>query len=127
MEESDAAMGEKEISRQTLLYRLRRAAMVRSIITMLSMLPILLVLGILLRILGEPQGAGGLMVLYFVLCFGGPAIVSGLITHFYCRREVTCPYCGNSLWSCGTGNFKPRKMRIRRDAQECSRCHAKLT
>lgn len=104
------------ISRQELLWSLQCAAQVRSLVTMLSSVALL----IAAAVFGESLGPGGMAVVFF----GGSQFVMVFLTRFYCRRAVRCPHCGNSLWPCGTGNFKPRRMRIRSDAQQCSYCHA---
>ena len=111
-------MDEKVISTDALLRKLQHVAQVRAIITMLSIFPILL---IAVAVFGnEPTGA------VVVVFFGSQFVVSWILTRFYCKRAVTCPHCGSSLWHCGTGNFKPRRMRIRRDARGCLECHAVL-
>ena len=38
-----------------------------------------------------------------------------------------CPQCGASLWGCGTGNFKPWRMKVRKDVTECPTCHTPIT
>ena len=115
-------MNKKTISRQELLGRLQRVAQVRSVLTMLSVLPILFVA---FAVFGESMGGGsGGMA---AVSFGGPLVVMVLITQFYCKRAVKCPHCGSSLWHCGTGNFKPRRMRIRKEAEGCLQCHGSLT
>ena len=112
-------MNEKTISRAELLHKLVRVAQVRSVITMLSMLPIWF---IGFAAFGDSLGHGGMAVLFF----GGPLIVCWLITVCYCKPAVTCPHCGNSLWACGTGNFKPRRMKLRADIQGCPNCKAPI-
>ena len=61
-----------------------------------------------------------------VLIFGIPLVVCWLLTKFYCRQAVRCPHCGASLWGCGTGNFKPRRMKVRKDVTECPTCHTPI-
>ncbi len=112
-------MNEKVIPREGLLRNLQRVAQVRSLLTMLSFV---LILFVGFAVFGDSLSDGGMAAIFF----GGPFLVMELLTHFYCKRAVTCPYCGGSLWRCGTGNFKPRHMRIRKDAQGCPRCHAAL-
>lgn len=113
-------MNDKQISSQELLRKLRRAAQVRALVTMPSAFPLLFVE---VAVLGPFVNQNVIAVLFFA----GPLGISALITHFYCKQTVTCPHCGSSLWHCGTGNFKVRRMRIRHDAVGCSQCHAKLT
>ena len=115
----DVKMNDNLIPRPELLRKLQRAAHVRSLVTMLSVLPILFV-GF--AVFGDALGHGGMAVIFFA----GPLVVSALLTQVYCKRAVICPHCGGSLWHCGTGNFKPRRMKIRNDVEGCSRCHAKL-
>jgi len=96
-----------------LLRNLQRAAQVRSGVTMASVLPLMILGGL---VFSEVGGVIGL--------FGGALTVERLMTRFYCRRAVRCPNCGGSLWDCGTGNFKPRRMRLRSDAEGCRQCGA---
>ena len=107
---------ERQIVRRELLCRLRHVAQVRSLVSMLSGVAIL----IAAAAFGESLGPGGMAAVYL----GGFLFVMVLLTRFYCGPAVRCPHCGNSLWHCGTGNFKPRRMRIRSEARECSHCHA---
>jgi hypothetical protein len=48
----------------------------------------------------------------FPLMFIVPFYVGWRITTDYCRKTVCCPRCGASLWDCGTGNFKTRRMQV---------------
>jgi hypothetical protein len=64
---------------------------------------------------------------FALLVFFGPsALICWLMTVFYCRPKVICPYCLHSLWDCGTGNFKPRRIDVRKDATECPNCNAPI-
>jgi hypothetical protein len=54
--------------------------------------------------------------------FGPSALICWLMTVFYCRPKVICPYCLHNLWDCGTGNFKFRRIDVRKDARECPGC-----
>lgn len=110
-------MDQKVISADALLRRLRHVAQVRSVITMLSIFPILLI-----AVAVFDKESTGVVVVFF----GSQLILAWFLTRFYCKRAVTCPHCGSSLWHCGTGNFKPRRMRIRRDTEGCLKCHAVL-
>ncbi len=114
-------MDRRMISKQGLLRKLVRTAQVRSIVSMLSMLPFAAIAG---AVFDGSSDADGIAVV--ILLFGGPLAVSALLTHFYCKRAVVCTYCGNSLWQCGTGNFKPRRMKIRNEVKECPHCHAEF-
>ncbi len=107
------------ISDQQLLRKLQRAAQVRSIFSMLAILPSLVIGGL---IVGD-SGNEGLLIL---IVFGIPMLVSVGITELYCKRIVSCPYCGGTMWNCGTGNFKPRRMKLRKDRDECPKCHAAI-
>ena len=98
-----------------LLRNLQRAAQVRSLASMASVFPSG-ILGYLL--FGEIGSALGF--------FGGFFGVEALMTRFYCRPAVRCPHCGGSLWYCGTGNFKPRRMALRADARACRQCGAAI-
>src|SRR3954464_8669764 len=55
---------------------------------------------------------------------GVPFLVSWLVTIKYCRKAVLCPFCQGSLWSCGSRDFKPRKMRVKAD--HCPHCQAEV-
>ena len=92
-------MSQKLIPRQELLHKLQRVAAFRSLLTMLSVFPILFV-GY--AVFGDSLSHTGFVVLFF----GGPFVVMALLTRFYCKPAVSCPHCGSSLWHCGTGNFK---------------------
>ncbi len=65
-------------------------------------------------------------VVPLMIFFGGFFAVSWTLTQFYCKPAVPCPHCGKSLWGCGTGNFKPRRMKVRRDATECPNCRTPI-
>jgi hypothetical protein len=106
------------ISRYQLQRSLVRAAMVRSAVTMLCAVPTMAIAGGLQPWIGE-----GPAVLIF---FGGFLVCSWLMTKYHCKRAVTCPHCGGSLWDCGTDNFKPRRMKIRDGITECPNCHAPI-
>jgi hypothetical protein len=110
---------QEPIRRDQLWWKLVRAAQVRSLVTMLSFLPLLLAGAVV----AERLQMG---VLFPVTALGGSFLVSWLMTRYYCRRVVTCPRCGASLWDCGTGNFKPRRMRIRDRVRECPNCGAPI-
>ena len=110
-----ATPADRMIIAPILLRNLQRAAQVRSGVTMASVLPLMMLGGLLF---GEVGGVIGL--------FGGALAVERLMTRFYCRHAVRCPHCGASLWQCGTGNFKPRRMRLRRDAHACRHCGAAI-
>jgi hypothetical protein len=108
------------IQKPELLKELVRAAVVRSIMTLLSVLPFL---GIAGAVFGDRQGEGIGPMLVVV---GGPMGVAWLVTRFYCRGAVSCPHCGASLWDCGTGNFKPRRMKVRDEVRACPNCRVPI-
>jgi len=99
-----------------LWWNLARAAQVRSCVTMVSSLPLAAI--VMSAIPPGPWRAEESIVAFF----GGVLVIGALMTKFYCRRAVTCPVCGASLWDCGTGNFKPRRMRLRADVHAGPNC-----
>lgn len=109
-------MQQESISRSVLYEKLARAAQVRSVLTLLSAFGALCLLA---AVPGVPQDATAIAA---VLFFGVPLLVCWIVTVQICRRMVTCPYCTTSLWSCGSGNFKPRRMKIRDEVSRCPNC-----
>jgi|GEM_PF-1335512 hypothetical protein len=115
------------IDRNELHRQLVNSAQVRSVFTMLASVP---AFGIgfgtlfLLALIGAP----GILALpvALLLIFGLPLAVAHILTERYCKPAVACPHCEKSLWACGSGNFKPRRMRIRYDAEECPHCGARI-
>jgi hypothetical protein len=115
----------RTISRSWLLERLAHAGWVRAIVALSSEVVALVVLGPLSGATGlEPKDMGELTGVFVV--FGVPLLVCWAVTVKYCRRFVSCPHCGGSLWSCGTGSFKARRMRIKKDMHSCPHCRAKF-
>lgn len=111
------------IVREELHQKLARAAQVRSVLTMLSVIPawpIAFGVVVLLAQLGAP--AFVINTLFIGLIFGAPLVVARILTDRYCKTAVPCPFCKGSLWACGSGNFKPRRMKVRYDAKECPHC-----
>ena len=106
------------ISHSWLLSKLRKTAQIRALITVTSCI---LGLALLSAIPEQSSPLVGLAVL-----FGWSWLVVWIVTKAYCEKAVVCPYCGGSLWKCGTGNFKPRKMHVRDDARECPHCQVPL-
>jgi len=96
---------EATISKRWLLVQLAKAAQVRSLVTLSSMLPLLACIGYFFPARSLDQ----LGPFILIPVFGPPMIVAWLLTCNYCRKAVVCPFCGGSLWSCGSGNFKPRR------------------
>lgn len=116
------------ISRHNLHRQLVWAAMVRSAVTLVSMVPCIVAvmpIAFLLRevLPGRDELTG---FIAFGCLIGANLGVMGLMTRFYCHRAVRCPHCGGSLWSLGTGNFKPRRMRVRVDSRACPQCGARV-
>lgn len=109
------------IRREDLLHRLRVAALVRSVITLFVGMPVGLLIAMLMPA-GLRQSAWTLMA----CLFGTPLVVGWLITTTICKRMVRCPTCSESLWACGTGNFKPRRMKVRANAHCCPHCGASI-
>lgn len=105
------------IWKSDLLRRLVQVAQWRAAMTMLAIVPVAIVLFVLLA--NHP--------LYAVAAVVGTGLaISFALTRLLCTALVKCPHCAHSLWDCGTGNFKPRRMRIRNDATGCPRCGARL-
>jgi hypothetical protein len=112
------------ISKSKLHWQLVYAAMVRSAVTMLSGLAIFFIAGLIAFLLPLDDGTKAAIGLGSFI--GGFLLVSWLMTKYYCRRAVRCPRCSESLWDCGTGNFKPRRMKVRDDVRECPNCGAPI-
>jgi hypothetical protein len=104
------------IRKNDLRQDLVRAAQVRAGVSMLAMLVSLVVGGAIL-----PKAAGD-SPLVLLAVFGPFVLICWLMTVCYCRPKVICPYCLHSLWDCGTGNFKPGRIKVRKDAGECPGC-----
>ena len=123
--------GDTECIRATDLYwQLARAAQVRALVSMLSGVATLFHLAFvhfflteIIPVLDKKQHDGWFLLVFIVAFFGSGLIVSWLMTVFYCRPQVVCPRCAQSLWSCGTDNFKPRRMRIRSGVTCCPHCY----
>lgn len=103
------------LTRQQLQNNLVRAAMIRSLLSLGSMLPCMLLWGAL------PAAAQN-GVTSIVAIFGGPLLVSWIVTKTLCRRLVRCPRCSGSLWETGNGRFKPRRMQLRPKVTGCPHC-----
>ena len=112
-----ATMKEKTISSEYLHRKLVRAAQARAVITLLSSIPTLFLLSMI-------PVADGMKWILLVAFFGAYFVVSWVLTATLCRRMVPCPHCQGSLWECGSGNFKARRMRIRKDVRGCPHCGA---
>jgi hypothetical protein len=104
--------------------QLQRAAQVRSTWVMVLFAPIIFVCFALLPAsVTEGSTRGWIPILIF---FGIWFFLIWLFTRFYCVRKVVCPNCGHSLWRCGTGNFKPRRIKVRKDASACPGCGIRI-
>lgn len=110
------------ISREELLNQLIRAAQFRSIVTMLVAIPLAVTALAFVAFL-VPRFAFVFFPIYY---FGGCGFVSWMLTKYHCRPAVACPRCGTSLWDCGTGNFKPRRMKVRNNVDECPNCRTPI-
>jgi hypothetical protein len=65
-------------------------------------------------------------VTFAVTFFGVPLMACWLVTATLCRRMVSCPFCGGSLWNMGNGAFKVRRVRIRPHVNTCPNCGTEL-
>ena len=118
--------GPRALSRTRLLRGLSRAAQLRAVITLLSFVANFILMAMVLSALQlDAKSIGQAPLILWV--FGAPLIVDWICTVKLCRNFGRCPSCGGSLWSCGTGNFKPRRMRIRKDANGCPHCGLPFT
>ncbi|PQO44432.1 hypothetical protein C5Y93_18630 [Blastopirellula marina] len=116
-------MRHDSINREELYRKLARTAQIRSVLTMLIQVIILLPVGALALVIPNDS----LKIVVFLTCFfGGGLLVSWLITQRICIPRVRCPHCGGTLWHCGNNAFKHRKMRLRSDATCCPHCQAPI-
>jgi hypothetical protein len=110
---------DKEMPTRSQLARMIiHAGQLRSSFSMLLWIGLILILPFIFPRIGPDM-------LPFVWLSGCGLITWGL-TYLICHRMVTCPKCGASLWNCGTGNFKPRRLRLRDDSSACPGCHAEF-
>lgn len=117
MSKATTIQGES-INRRHLESLLVRAAMVRSAITLSAVVAAVIVAALLSTYFKIQLHPSALIFVFF----GIPLVVSWLTTLLICRRMVACARCRGSLWESGSGNFKPRRMRLRDDAHGCPRC-----
>jgi hypothetical protein len=118
-------MSTQVIDRYQLTVSLKQVARVRSFVTKFSLIPLVLLTGLLIPILRDLLGNGHaatLVVLAIVITIGGANLVSFLMTKDFCRAKVLCPNCGLSLWDCGTNHFKPKRIKVRYAATCCPGC-----
>jgi hypothetical protein len=111
------------ISRANLMRRMVHAATLRFWITLASFAVTLFVIPVFFAAMGiDPKKPASAFIL-----FGVPTVVYRICTINICRESVRCPFCGKSLWSCGTGNFKVRRLRIKSDVHACPHCGSPLS
>jgi hypothetical protein len=110
---------ENTISRSWLLRRMKKAAQIRSVASMLAF-----VLGLFLAVVFVPAIAPIAMLLVAIVI---TTAVDVAVTIFLCRRSVVCPFCGESLWKCGTGNFKPRRLTLNPGIDACPSCNTRFS
>lgn len=122
--------GDTECIRATDLYwQLARAAQVRALVSMLSCVATIFAFAFLRFYLTDivpvmkKQHEDWFLFAFIAALIGSMFVVSWLMTVSYCRPQVVCPRCAQSLWSCGTDNFKPRRMRIRSGVTCCPHCY----
>ena len=113
---------QRPIPRDELRRRLVQTAQVRSLVLMVSFFASL---AIAHALLGKSAWEGSVPPAAAFM-FGCPLLAAWLMTRFYCRPAVRCPRCGQSLWDCGTGNFKVRRMRVRENVRECPNCRTPI-
>jgi len=112
------------ITRGDLLRQHQRAAQVRSMICMVLFVVILLAVSLLMSdFMTDDPNRNWIPIL---IIFGSFYVLSWIITRVYCVPKVVFPNCGYSLWKCGTGNFKPRRMKLRKDATACPGCGIRI-
>ena len=109
-----------------LLQQLRHAAGLRALITLGSEIIAFFLMSIILAATGIEQKRVTSSA-FFVCVFGVPLLVCWIWTVKVCRASVTCRSCGSSLWSCGTGNFKARRMQIKKGINCCPHCGVPLS
>lgn len=121
-------MTERQLDRANLRRRLARTAMFKSLLVMGSCIGVLLILSLLLPMLERMLGKdSNWIVAVFVLSFFGiPLLLDFILSQTFCISQVRCPYCNASLWKCGSGNFKPRRMKVRDDVHACPGCGAPI-
>jgi hypothetical protein len=111
---------EMVIRRKELLKSLQRVAQLRSLITLGLFVIYIGVICVVLpaSVLQSPW--------LLPLLFGPPLVLSTILGVTMCKAMVKCPHCSQSLWKCGSGNFKPRRMRIRDGVDSCPHCDARF-
>jgi hypothetical protein len=120
MDDPSKAPRQESISRSDLHKRLVIAAVVRSLLTMLSSFATFFLVAAISLILDIPQNVA--QVIFVVVFISFPLVICWIVSVQICRRMVRCPCCAKSLWSCGNGAFKPRRMRLKDDAFACPHC-----
>jgi hypothetical protein len=121
---SSSEENRRTIRRDELQRRLARVAQVRAIFTSLCIVPALLIVAALDATGFVPPPA--VPIVGLTIFFAVPGLFCLILTYGYCRSAVRCPNCGESLWCCGTGSFKPRRMRVRDEVAACPQCAAPI-
>ena len=92
----------------------------RSLVTLASLVPLFAFYGCVF----SSRSVERLGPFMLILVIGPPMFVCWGLTCKFCRKVVVCPFCGGSLWRCGSGNFKPRRMQV--TANCCPQCRAPI-
>lgn len=119
-------MAEQQINRQDLQWQLVKTAMFKSLAVMGFALAIGFGFALILPLLEAAIGKDWGMVLFLAAFFGLPLLLDTVLSRTFCRNRVRCPFCQASLWTCGTGNFKPRRMKVRADVHACPNCQTPI-
>lgn len=114
------------INRQNLLRQLQRVAQRKALIVMGSALATLFLFALVSPLIEAFIGQDLIGFAFAIAFFGVPLVLDFVMVRWYCHDAVVCPNCNHTLWGCGSGNFKPRKMRLRADALECPSCHTPI-
>lgn len=114
-------------TRAELQRALAKAAQARSGLSMLAwvfLFPALIPLRFAVSALWGDDAAG---IAYLIAWLTGALLISWKLTRQLCIPAVLCPMCGASLWACGTRNFKPRRLKVRKDVCGCLECGARFS
>lgn len=115
MTERGRIIGSRDLQR-----RLVRVAQIRMLICIAAFVAGLAVASVVSIFVGRPEHPAAAAAIVF-----GPFLLAAWITgRTYCRRAVRCPHCDAGLWSCGTENFKPRRMKV--IGGNCPSCYAAI-
>jgi hypothetical protein len=119
-------MSEQQINRQDLQWQLAKTAMLKSLAVMGFCVAILFGFALVLPLVEVAIGEDWVTVLFLAAFFGLPSVLDLVLRRTFCRNRVRCPFCQASLWTCGTGNFKPRRMKVRADVHACPQCQTPI-